>query len=91
MNQAIEQKFYLGQIVYFIESRAGQLCIESMQIFKAKLTKRLEQIMYSGTMIIGGDTDEGHYWENRLYPSYEASLNEIERQLNELRIKRGVS
>jgi hypothetical protein len=77
-------KYEIGQTVFTISSRAGLICIDSMCIYKVEKAHNIEDLIYTGDMLSGGDSDTGIYREGKLFSSRSKALNEIARQLQVL-------
>ncbi len=78
-------KYEINQLVYSIASRGGKLEIQEMHIDKIALYRKDGVITYSGVTTNDPEQIPNSLEEDKLFPSREEALNEIQRQLSVLR------
>lgn len=78
-------KFEINQNVYFIISRGGQIEIIKMTIDVIERGEKDHNAIYYSGDTTCGDCDREYMHEDRLFPSYEDAIKEIERQIQNLR------
>lgn len=79
-------KYQIDQTVYFITVLAGRIKVEPMRIDKVEIDRKKKLIYYSGVCEKDPEAIPHSEYEDRLYPSRIDGLQEIERQLAELRV-----